>query len=158
MKLSEMHGAAREQGLAYVKERWQQLSDSGLQREAEALKYLMLVNGAPALPVLGLVGGRAAAGTPLIRGAFVMLICFVLGVVLVGVLIAIRGYRIMWLFSKWRADVNSLYQDRLEWEQLVEQDSSRSTYLLAAHVMGWGAFLCFVVGALIGLVSWLTQP
>lgn len=157
MKLFSMTDTVRQQSLAYIRERWTQLADSGRERDTEVIKYLLVVNAGSAVSVLAFIGATAATEQPPIPGAMGMLIAFVVGVILTGVLIVIRGFRIMWLFGKWRQDVSSFYADQLEWEELLARDASRSTLSMTTLVIGCLAFGCFVGGALFGLFSWLCK-
>lgn len=89
MKLSETPEEQRAGHLAYVDQRWTQLSDLEMSWSGEAIKYLMFVNAGATIAVLTFLGAIESV-RPLLWPK-VMLSFFVGGVVILG---TIKGARL----------------------------------------------------------------
>jgi len=151
MKLSETTGDQRKTHLEYVDNRWKQLHEMSNERTEKAWSYLMLTNSGSAVAVLSFMGANKTL-TP-IPGAPLMLLCFLVGLVLVGLGHAVGYYRSYGLFSKWRENVGEYFEDKITWHELLERDRQRSGYFIWADVVAWGSFLSFLSGLGIGISS-----
>jgi hypothetical protein len=151
MKLSETTGEQRKTHLEYVDNRWKQLYDMSNERAEKAWAYLMLINSGSAVAVLSFMGANKSL-TP-IPSAPLMLLCFLLGLVLVGVGHATAYYRSMWLYTGWRDNVGEYFEDKITWHELLDHDRNRSRYFIWADVVAWGAFISFLTGVGVGISS-----
>lgn len=153
MKLSQMDKNLKEARCAYVERRWGGLVEHINKSVEDIWKYLLLINSGGAVALLSLMGAKNSL-SPFHYANYVLGL-LILGVVLVGAAKASNYYRIYYLFSKWKQDVNQFYSDSICWDELVNKDESRSKYFYLADVFGWISFLCFA-GAL--AVAWANFP
>lgn len=75
-----------------------------------------------------------------------------LGVILVGVNTAIEFHHMDHLYEKWKESVKLYFNDSLDWDSLDKGDENRSGTFLMQYLIGYAAFGCFIIGAVIG--SW----
>jgi hypothetical protein len=79
---------------------------------------------------------------------------FVLGVILLGILSAYHLYHSADLNSQWRRSLQQYLAGRITWDVFVEGDQERSYVVTSyfGYLLGWGSFVCFCTGSVIGLV------
>jgi len=147
-KLSESTPEQRTARLEYIDKVWKYLSDQGLVRLDAAVNMLMLTNAGGAVATLSFMGAMKTV-EPVPR-APAMLALFLTGVVLVGILRAIHYYRVIWVIAGWRDDVERFFKDSLNWSELLSNHRARTTNFVAADIVGWASFLCFVAGTVLG--------
>ena len=151
MKYSDDSEDHRKANIGYASERWRQLY--GLQNDwgTEGIKFIFLVNSGAAVALLAFLGSVANARD--LRWPKVSLGFFVLGIVLIGLLHALRHYRISKLFKKWRESVNEYYTEQKDWGQIIGEDKKRSEQFDWALLMAYLAFACFITGIVIGMFN-----
>ena len=111
----------------------------------------MLTNAGGAIAVLGFMGSsdvvRAMHGPRYALGFFLS------GIVLTGILIA-RGIHYMSrLFHGWLSDTAKYYSDEVGWNEIIESDKTRAETNIVVYFMGYTAFLCFIIGSVIGFLK-----
>lgn len=151
MKLSETPEEQREGHLAYVDQRWTQLSDLELSWSTDAIKYLMLVNSGATIAVLTFFGAIETV-RPLLWPK-VMLGFFVVGVVIIGIFHAVRYHRIDRIYRSWREGVDQFYSDKLDWEKMISDDENLSRRFPLGVTLAYLAFGCFLGGVIVGLCN-----
>lgn len=141
---TELLGKRRE----YIADRWKQLSELELSWGEEAVKYLLLVNTGAMAATLGFIGAM-----PHIRQApwpRIVLCCFVLGVVLIGLFHAFRFHNIRRLFIDWRTDVKKYNSDDIEWNDLLDRDAARlDRGKFKRGCLIYASFISFLLGIII---------
>lgn len=115
----------------------------------EAIKYLFAVNAGAVVGLLAYLG--ATKPSPIPPAFLWMLGCFVLGVVLVGLVHAARFHGAARLLRGWKRDVREFYGDRITWAALLDRDEERVSAFPWDVALAWGAFACFLAGGTIGL-------
>jgi hypothetical protein len=154
MKYSDDTEDHRKANIAYANERWRQLY--GLQNEwgTEGIKYLFLVNSGATVAMLAFLGSVADARK--LVWPIAMLGVFAFGVVLIGFLHALRHYRILQLFKKWRESVNEYFTDQRDWNEIIKADTARGEQFDWALVVAYASFFCFITGIIIGMFNFST--
>lgn len=139
------HDELRSHRNNYVNLRWAQLY--GLSKEASesALKYLFLTNAGGAVAVLAYLGSVSASQIPAIS-AKVALVIFFVGLLFVGLYKAYMVHDRESLFVNYKFIVNEYYEGRISWQELLEADEKKVGNAKAPYIMGYAAFLCFVIG------------
>jgi hypothetical protein len=112
----------------------------------------MLTNAGGTLATLSFLGTSEAVRK--LVAPKLSLALFVGGLFLVGLLVALSTHRVGVLFSSWKVDANRFVTDQLIWGELTKADEERVRQgRWAVYVLGYGAFACFVIGAIIGLCA-----
>lgn len=151
MKLSDTPEEQRAGHLAYVDQRWTQLSDLEMSWSGEAIKYLMFVNAGATIAVLTFLGAIESV-RPLLWPK-VMLGFFVGGVVILGIFHAVRYHRIEHIYRNWREGVDQFFSDKLDWEKMISEDERLSRRFLLGVTLAYLAFGCFLSGVIVGLCN-----
>jgi hypothetical protein len=134
-----------------VDRRWGQLYHLEKEWHAKAWKYLFLCNSGGAIAMLSFLGTKAL---PLSLWLKLGLSSFVLGLIVVGICIALRYHSLANLFQKYKEDANNFLLNKLSWEELVERDTQRVKP--TCWKVFWGnfwpylSFFLFIIGCLIG--------
>lgn len=148
LKKSETPEDQRAKRQTYIQTRWGQLSDLSTNWADEAIKYLLIVNTGAMAASLGFIGTMAHLRSA--QWPKVALSLFAAGVVLVGVYHAVRYHRVEWLFKGWRNDVASYSDDKLNWNELLNQDEARvKQWSAPLYVLAYTSFLCFLFGLVV---------
>lgn len=153
MKLSEMHSDLQKARCEYVESRWTGLVDHINKSVEDIWKYLLLVNSGGAVALMSLMGAKDSL-TPFSCASYVLAL-LMLGVLFVGIAKAANYYRLYYLFSRWKSDVNQFYADDMCWDELTKKDDVRSRYFYLADLFGWASFLCFVIAL---FFTWVNFP
>lgn len=154
-KLSELENSEREQALAYVRSRWSQYSSATRESRKDVATFVATINAGGAVTVLAFAGAALQNHKELAeaRPLRLAILCFVLGVILTAVAHAIENDRLKRLFEKWREDVDSLYIDKLSFNQIRLEDARRAGQReFAFGRLIWAALVCFVIGAALGVL------
>ena len=88
------------------------------------LKYLFLTNSGGAIAILSFMGASESVRS--MSGPKWALGCFVIGVILVGVLYAYQLHHSARLNSEWKKDVNCYLSKSIDWNALIKVDDKRS--------------------------------
>ncbi|MFZ2641419.1 MAG: hypothetical protein WA117_10510 [Verrucomicrobiia bacterium] len=156
MKFSHEKPELRVTRLSYVNDRWKQLHELEKEWSERVLKFLFLTNSGGAAAALSFIGTSEK-----IRVMFyprLALCSFVLGVILVGVMHAVIYHHMKRLYDRWREEGDQYLEDKLDWEALIANDGARWKGRKVDAVLGYIAFFCFIVGCLLGFVTFLTIP
>lgn len=141
---------------AYIAERWRHLSDEVTSSEQRVLNYLILVNAGGAATVLTYIA--ALQPDHVAFAAQGALLCFIVGILLVGFLIAKSHYFLANLRDEWVRGVeefrsyrgNSWDAAKDAFDKLITDDSKRSVPPKVIEVLAWIAFGLFILGAILG--------
>ncbi len=119
-----------------------------------SVKYLIYINAGGALVILGfMVASSSVRG---MVGSKLALLSFVFGLVTVGIVLAVGFYR-MALFQKGlKEDIDKYMSKEIDWEALLENDAKRLGPSKWGCLLGWGAFIFFDLGVILGLISLFT--
>jgi hypothetical protein len=134
--------------LQYINQRWGQLYQLEKEWAERALSYLLVTNAGGAIATLSFLGASERALN--LGGVKLALVAFVLGIALVGVLIAKTYHHMSGMFKAWRRDTESFRQARMTWMDLQDNDSRRAQDSNWDYVLGYAAFCCFLFGSVIG--------
>lgn len=151
MKYSDDTEEHRKANIGYASERWRQLYELQNDWGTEGIKYLLLVNSGAAVAMLAFLGSVAKARD--LSWPKVTLGFFALGIVLVGLLHALRHFHVSQLFKKWRESVNEYYTEQKDWGQIIDEDKKRSERFDWALGMAYLSFACFIAGIVIGMFN-----
>jgi hypothetical protein len=143
----------RKARIDYINRRWGQLYALEKDTGEDALKMLFLTNAGGAVANLSFIG---AIGKEKIHSfAKISLICFVVGLIFVGISKAKRFHYMSGLFKEWREDAGKYLKDELSWEELDQRDTTRTKDDLLAYVFPYTSFACFLIGCAYGLSALL---
>lgn len=154
MKYSDDTDEHRKANIDYVNQRWKQLYGLEMDFSSEGIKYLLLVNSGAAVAVLAFHGSVARVRDMV--WPKVMLGFFVIGVILVGLLHIARYIGVNSLFSNWKNLVNEYFTDTQDWSDVVNDDVVKSRKFYWVAYLGYASFVCFVIGAAIGMFNFST--
>lgn len=147
LKYPEMTPEQRQHYAEAVNRRWKQLHDLEENWGERAYKYLLLTNSGGAVAILGFLGTDSARHVALAKFA---LMCFVLGLILVGVEIARRVHYMENLYGRYRTDANAFFDGKITFKKLHEDDEARSRKPpRIAYVLPYACFVLFILGCLI---------
>jgi len=141
----------RKHRIEYIDRRWKQLYDLEKERADQAIKYLLLTNSGGAVTVLSFMGASEKARGSF--GPFFSLLCFVVGVILIGVFNIIQYYHMAKLFAFWKRDSEKYFESPDEWKNIIQSDNKRSKTSIWAHIVAHGSFAAFLSGCFFGTIS-----
>lgn len=125
---------------------------NGLERDwsDKAVKYLFVTNSGGAVALLNFISGNES------WWAGFSLACFLLGLIFVGLLTAFVYQDIESIYKNYRIDVESnFFQNKITWAKLQENDNERRKSKWFEKFFGWGAFLLFIAGTILGVAGLL---
>jgi len=150
LKLSQTPEPLRTARLKYIDTRWDQLLRLVEDTELRALKYLSLTNAGGAVATLSFLGSSDAVRKLLLPK--IALGSFLLGLFLVGVLVALGAHRMARLHEGWKSDANKYTSDQIPWGSLTSTDEQRvAEGQRPLMVIAYLSFLCFIAGCAVGL-------
>lgn len=118
------------------------------------VKYLLYLNAGGAIVIVAFMG--ASSSFRGMVGSKLSLLSFILGLITVGIIVAVGFYR-MALFLRSLKENNDKYlSNEIDWEDLLENDSKRLRPNKWACLFGWGAFMMFNLGVILGFISLFT--
>jgi hypothetical protein len=156
MKFSEDTDDHRKSNIDYVNQRWKQLHSLEVQFGSEGIKYLFMANAGAAIAVLAFHAVFSAGGSTL--WPKLMLGLFVTGMILTGVLYFARFLGADALFKHWQDSVIAYFNDTSKWSDVVNEDIEKSRKLSWAVYLAYASFTCFVIGTVIGVLTFSKQP
>lgn len=137
----------------YINRRWSQLHSLQKEWAEVAIKYLFYTNSGGAVAVLSFMGSSEEARAA--TGSRISLVCFGLGILLVGVFHAFQYHRISGAFEAWKVNSRDFLTRKVDWDSLNQADDQRSRTSVWAHCLAYSAFAAFIVGCLAGFCSLL---
>ena len=147
---SQLQPEHRKQQVDYINQRWSQLYDLEKEWSDRAVNFLFLTNSGGAIAMLSFIGAAGGKVHQLVVwGLCIMLV----GLIFVGLLIAVVYHQMSGLFEIWRKDVREFFGDRISLEKLYEDDNSRARNSLLNLIFGYGSFICFIVGIVLGVAG-----
>jgi hypothetical protein len=157
-KISQIEPALRQPYIDQINQRWGQLYSLEKEWHEKAWKYLFLTNSGGAVAMLSFLGGYSDYSSKWLLSVGLSL--FVLGVIVVGICIAMRYHRIAFLFKKYKEDANNFLTDKSSWEDVIQADEARVSPTKLGSIWGnfWPylSFACFIVGSLVGGYALIT--
>lgn len=151
MKFSETPDDLKSIRKGYIDARWRQLSEAASTHGEEAIKYLLIVNVAALGAALGFLGAMPHL-RPLDWPRWI-LVCFALGVAILGAYHAVRYHRTEWLFRNWRAESNKYGSNDLHWNDLIDADIARTKWLVWLQaLLAYVSLFSFYAG--LGIAIW----
>ena len=118
------------------------------------VKYLIYVNAGGAIVILAFMGASISVRSMV--GPKLALLSFVFGLVTVGIIVAVDFYRMAHCQKSLKEDSDKYLSNEIDWEDLLENDSKRLRPSKWGFLLGWGAFMFFDLGVILGLISLFT--
>jgi hypothetical protein len=143
---NQLDDSERPAEVQWVVKRWEQLYALNREATSSVFNFLFLTNTGGAAAVLGFIGASKAATTSL--PVTLALLCFALGVILVGVLKSLYFHQTLCLVTGWANDSKSYFASKITEDVLKSNDDRRvnSWQYKAQFIAGYCAFGCFVAG------------
>lgn len=148
-----------DQRAEHINTRWRELWNTQNKWLEEIVKTITLANAGGAAAVLAFIGSSG-----LERGIWqapAALSCFLAGLVSVLVFQVSGLHRVRNIFSWWRHETTmdywALIQNDDAWAALLKEDARHHDAKWWQYVSGYGAFLLFCAGAVIGIVGLFCQ-
>lgn len=160
MKYSDLHNdeARHKDCLEHIERRWNQLHALDVKHGDAAVNYLMIVSGGSAAATLTFIGNAMKDG-PAPGGAVLMLGCFALSILCVGLMKARMVYHVRGIFMKWRVGVKDFIANKVEWDDLLSADEiAVADKANLVFYLGWAALIFWCVGVGIGFVKLQGEP
>jgi len=135
----------------YIHDRRSFLTNLLMLQIERTLKYLFITNSGGAITVLSFMGTSESVRS--MPGPKWSLVCFVIGIILLGILQAYQLHHSARLVSEWKKDINCYLSKSIDWNTLIKADDKRSYIVtsLFGYACGYTAFICFLAGSGIGL-------
>ena len=118
------------------------------------VKYLLYLNAGGAIVILAFVGASSSVRSMV--GSKLALLSFVFGLITVWIIFVVGFYRMVHFQKSLKEDSDQYMSNEIDWEDLLENDSKRLRPSKWACLLGWGAFMFFDLGVILGLISLLT--
>ena len=99
-----------------MSQRWTQINTLRNDFIEKAIRFLFLTNAGGAVAVLSFIGNSDEARR--MGGPLFALVCFALGIVFIGIYLAIQYHRFDSLLRGYYSDVRKYYADQMEWLEL----------------------------------------
>jgi hypothetical protein len=115
------------------------------------IKYLIYLNAGGAIVILAFMGASSSVCGMVVPK--LALLSFVFGLVIVGIIVAVGFYRMADFLKSLKEDNDKYLSNEIDWEDLVENDSKRLRPNKWGCLFGWGAFMFFDLGVILGLMS-----
>ena len=153
-KFSALVGDEREEVITYVKGRWTQYSAATRETRKDAATFIAAINAGGAVAVLAFTGSIMKDNPALAKALPLKLAIsfFALGVLLSALAHVIEYARVNRLFAKWRTEVDRLYANTLDFDDMQHEDvlrsGERARIPTTCIVL---ALVCFAAGAGAGI-------
>jgi hypothetical protein len=136
----------------YINARWAQLNALTKDWGDKAVSYMMLTNAGGAVAVLSFMGASYEAREN--WGPRIALVCFALGVIVTGILVAKQLHRFEGLYKGYKRDSEQYLADQIDdWGTVVSRDEDRTKASFWDYAWGSFAFILFIGGCVAGTVS-----
>jgi len=153
-KYSEFSPEQQKNTLGYVNQRWSQLYHLEKDWSERAVTYLFTSNGTGAIALLSFIGALKNVKSETIWS----LVCFLLGIVLAGVLTALTYHKMNFLFETWKADARAYLNNQDEYEEINKKDENRVGNQKLLEVVAYTSFGLFILGLILGVLGILGIP
>ncbi|MES2013917.1 MAG: hypothetical protein V4445_09205 [Pseudomonadota bacterium] len=154
-KLNELEATTRQNSIDYLNQRWKQLYELDKEWAEQAWKYLFLTNSGGAVAMLSFLGAYKENSHIIFLKA--ALVCFVIGVFLVGICIARMFHHINNIFKLYRVDANKFLTGEICWMDLTKNDEDRTSPSPCKKFWNnfwpYSSFFCFIIGSSLGAVA-----
>lgn len=148
-KLNEiLDEAERKSKLNFVNECWVGWREARQSTLSRITNYLFLLNTGALFASLAYVTSQKTA-----TGILLSISLFSIGVLLIILHATLEYYMCQKYFSDYRKDVESLYDNKLDWEVFVDRNKQRVNFEWVLHLFGWGSGVSFFVGLLNGILQ-----
>lgn len=152
MRHSDMTDAQKAETKAWIDLRHEQLVARVVEGVDKALDYLLIVNGAAIAGVLSFLGSMAHLRSE--AWPKQALLCFVFGIVALGIYHVVRTNYGGWITGGFNADVSKFWRNEIVWNELTARDESRAKKAAPLlYIPSYFSFLSFLVGLVIICVN-----
>jgi hypothetical protein len=134
-----------------ISARWAQLNQLTKEWSDKAINYVLLTSAGGAVAVLSFMGGSDKVRQ--MAGPWFALICFSVGVICVGILVAKQLHRFEAIFKGYMKDSTRYLADQIEWNTLRTDDDARAKPSAWDYAWGYIAFGLFFGGCVAGAIS-----
>lgn len=150
-KYSETEINQRKQREEFINQRWSELH--ALEKECgnRALRYLLLTNSGGAIAILGFLGTSKIAIE--MMGVKIALVLFVLGILLIGASMGKQYHHVSRLFTAWKKNVHTYFQDEMEYQSLLDKDDKIAVEDIWDFAIPYSSLACFICGCIAGAIS-----
>jgi hypothetical protein len=138
----------------FISDRFSQIIESIDYWADLCVKYIIYINAGGAIAVLTFMGASSAVRDMI--GSKLALLSFVFGLVAAGIVLAVGFYRMAHFQKSLKQDSAKYVSNEIDWEELLDNDAKRLEPSKWACLLGWGAFIFFGLGVIIGLISLFT--
>lgn len=151
MKFRDMDENARDRIDEYVRYRWNHLESIRSSLEDHAIKFLFATNAGGAATLLTFIGSTGFIPTT----SVISLAIFTAGLFLTGLGIAFGLKRIAKLQKTWNNDSAEMFEGKIEWANVIENDKNRQKIWSPGELLAWSSFVFWVIGTACGFSSFL---
>jgi hypothetical protein len=137
----------RSSKINYINELWSSWSDGRAQTLSRITNYLFVLNTGALLAALTYVASKSANSYIQCSIWF-----FSAGILLSVVHATLDYYLTETAFSSYQKDVEELYENKMDWEVLVDQNDKRPKLDWLLHILGWLGGLVFFIGLVTGIL------
>ena len=139
----------------YIHNRWSQLYNLNKESSTSIIKYLFTTNAGGSVAILAYLGTAESYGSITV----VAVVCFFIGLFSVGIYLIYEVHHREELFNNFRKLAENYYvvcggdNEEIEWQKLVNDDKEKVSRSILPYVLGYIAFLTFIIGCVLGSVS-----
>jgi hypothetical protein len=150
-KLSEMDLPMRQQVLAELRTHLELLREQHNDHVAHARKYLTLTNGGAIVATLAFLNSQPGATNSV--WVWVSLGLFLVGLIAVGVLIALTYVAGNRAFLNWLDDFDRFHRDEVELGVMFARlNAITRPRINVAAMSGWASFGAFIIGSILAVI------
>jgi hypothetical protein len=131
----------------YINELWYSWRDARTQTLLRVTNYLFVLNSGALLAALTYVASKPS-------NIYIQYsICFFSAGIFFSVLHAALDYYLTERgFSLYIKDIEELYENKIDWEVLIDRNANRPMLELLLHILGWLGGIVFFIGLIIGIL------
>ena len=141
------HDSERRSKLNIVEEMWTSWRQARETTLTRISNYLFTLNAGALLASLTYVAAKENS-----EDIYFSIWVFAIGILCSVFHAAIDYYSIEKYFSDYRSDVNTLYGNKMEWEDFITRNSKRNKLDWVLHLLGWASGISFIVALINGII------
>ena len=136
----------------FIDNREKQLQSGAMEAVDSTIKFLFLTNSGGALALLAYMGSVASLET-ISSSLKVSLAFFFFGVVLIGIYRAYTVHIRLDIFIHFQKITKEYFNNASDWDAYFTEMEAKVKPSNIGYVLGYGSFLCFLVGSGIGVAG-----
>ena len=133
----------------FFNETYKRFYENHLRLSDKVWAFLFTINAGGAIAVLSFIGSSKFDISIDTKGALCL---YILGVILLGIMMAIGYHRALNAVLCWNRKTKDFYKNEMDWEDLTRPRVTTCSKIVDViiYVCAYGSFVCFILGSLAG--------